>query len=210
MDINLTPSDYSQPAVQDVTQPVDTLEPHRSQVGAVIKEIVQTLLLAIVLYFMIDFVVARVRVENISMKPTLQPGEFLLVNKLAFKFKDMSRGDIVVFHYPAQPSSDYIKRLVGLPGDIVAIKKGIVSINGQPLTEPYIMASPSYSGEWQVPAGSIFVLGDNRNSSSDSHVWGYVPLGNIIGKAIVIYWPLQNAHILTHPNIISAAVQDVP
>lgn len=210
MDINLNPSDYSQPAVQDVTQPVDIQEPHRSQVGAVIKEIVQTLLLAIVLYFLIDFVVARVRVENVSMKPTLQPGEFLLVNKLAYKFSDMTRGDIVVFHYPPQPSEDYIKRLVGLPGDIVAISKGIVTVNQQPLLEPYIMAPPSYSGEWQVPAGSIFVLGDNRNSSSDSHVWGFVPVDNIMGKAIVIYWPLQNAHILTHPDIVSATTQVIP
>jgi signal peptidase I len=210
MDINLPPSDYSRPAVQEVTQPVEIQEPHHSQIGAVIKEIVQTLLLAIVLYFMIDFVVARVRVENVSMKPTLVPGEFLLVNKLAYKFSGMTRGDIVVFHYPPQPSEDYIKRLVGLPGDTVKISKGQVTVNQQLLTEPYIMADPSYSGEWQVPAGSIFVLGDNRNSSSDSHVWGFVPVDNIMGKAIVIYWPLQNAHILTHPDIVNAASQAVP
>jgi signal peptidase I len=144
------------------------------------------------------------------MKPTLVPGEFLLVNKLAYKFSGMTRGDIVVFHYPPQPSEDYIKRLVGLPGDTVKISKGQVTVNQQLLTEPYIMADPSYSGEWQVPAGSIFVLGDNRNSSSDSHVWGFVPVDNIMGKAIVIYWPLQNAHILTHPDIVNAASQAVP
>jgi signal peptidase I len=207
MDTQLPPSDYSSPAGQEILDTVETAELPRSHTAAIIKEIIQTLLLAIVLYFLIDFVVARVRVENVSMKPTLMPGEFLLVNKLAYKFSDMNRGDIVVFHYPPQPSEDYIKRLVGLPGDTVAINNRQVTVNGQPLTEPYIMAAPNYDGKWQVPAGSIFVLGDNRNSSSDSHVWGFVPLDNIMGKAIVIYWPLQNAHVLTHPNIVNAAFQ---
>lgn len=207
MNTQLPTSDFPTPAVQEATQPVNLPVTKSSQTGAVIKEILQTLLLAVVLYFLIDFVVARVRVENVSMKPTLQPGEFLLVNKLAYKFTGMSRGDIVVFHYPPQPSEDYIKRLIGLPGDTVKIMNGKVMINQQPLTEPYISASPTYNGEWQVPAGSIFVLGDNRNSSSDSHVWGFVPVGNIMGKALVIYWPLQNAEVLTHPNIVNAAVQ---
>jgi signal peptidase I len=210
MDTQLPPPIQSTPAVQEVTQPVDIQASPRSQTAAIFKEIIQTLLLAVVLYFLIDFVVARVRVENVSMKPTLVPGEFLLVNKLAYKFSDMSRGDIVVFHYPPQPSEDYIKRLVGLPGDDVRINNGKVFVNKLPLTEPYIMAAPAYDGEWQVPAGSIFVLGDNRNSSSDSHVWGFVPVENIMGKAIVIYWPIQNAHVLTHPNIVNAAVQESP
>jgi signal peptidase I len=210
MNIQTFPPEDPNPAVPEVTQPVDVQESHHSQAAAIFKEIIQTLLLAVVLYFLIDFVVARVRVENVSMKPTLVPGEFLLVNKLAYKHNDMSRGDIVVFHYPPQPSEDYIKRLVGLPGDVVRINKGKVYVNKLLLTEPYIMAAPAYDGEWQVPAGSIFVLGDNRNSSSDSHVWGFVPVENIMGKAIVIYWPIQNAHILTHPNIVNAASQNAP
>jgi signal peptidase I len=210
MDTQLPQPDYSTPAVIEATQPVEVQASPHSQTGMIIKEIIQTVLLAVVLYFLIDFVVARVRVENVSMKPTLVPGEFLLVNKLAYKFNDMSRGDIVVFRYPPQPSEDYIKRLIGLPGDSIKINKGKVSVNKLLLTEPYIMADPSYDGEWQVPAGSIFVLGDNRNSSSDSHVWGFVPLNNIMGKAIVIYWPLQNANVLTHPNIVNAATLDVP
>ncbi|MEI8131504.1 MAG: signal peptidase I [Leptolinea sp.] len=210
MNIQQNPSDYPTASDLIITEPVDVPESRRSQIFAIIREIIQTLLLAIVLYFMIDFVVARVRVENVSMKPTLLPGEFLLVNKLTYKFSGMSRGDIVVFHYPPQPSEDYIKRLIGLPGDTVEINNGKILVNKQPLTEPYIMANPTYKGEWQVPSGSIFVLGDNRNSSSDSHIWGFVPIENIMGKAIVIYWPLQNAHLITHPNIVNAAAQAAP
>jgi len=171
-------------------------------------EILQTLILAAVMYVMIDAVIARVRVENISMLPTLHPGEFLLVNKLAYKISPMSRGDIVIFHHDEK--EDYIKRLIGLPGDTIEVGDGKVSVNQQVLTEPYIAAPPSYNGVWQVPAGSVFVLGDNRNSSSDSHSWGFVSLEKLIGKALVVYWPLQNAQFLTHPNIVSAASSEGP
>lgn len=168
-------------------------------------EIVQTLVLALVLYFLIDSVIARVRVINISMLPTLQPNEFLMVNKLAYRFSDVERGDIIVFHYPQNPAEDYIKRVIGVPGDTVTVNAGIVYVNGQALDEPYISAPPTYTGEWSIPEGGVFVLGDNRNQSSDSHHWGNVPIQNIVGRALVIYWPLENFTILKHLNLVQAS-----
>lgn len=165
-------------------------------------ELFQTIILAVILYFLIDSVIARVRVLNISMIPTLQPGEFLLVNKMAYKLGDITRGDIIVFHFPADPKEDYIKRAIGLPGDQVEINSGQVYVNGIQLTEPYIKDPPLYSGNWMIPEHSVFVLGDNRNQSSDSHNWGLVPLENIVGKAIMIYWPFDQFKVLSHPKIL--------
>lgn len=184
------------------TEPLPAPVGAHSPLVAFLLELIQTLVLALVLYVMIDVVIARVRVENVSMRPTLEPGEFLLVNKLAYKTGKMSRGDIIIFHYDA--NEDYIKRLIGLPGDTVKVHDGTVSVNDSVLDEPYIFAPPDYNGVWQVPAGAVFVLGDNRIQSSDSHSWGYVPTEKVIGKALVIYWPIKNAKILTHPIIVNA------
>ena len=170
-----------------------------------LTETLQTIVLAVVLYFLIDSVIARVRVENISMLPTLQAGDFILVNKLALKLNDVHRGDIVVFHFPQDPKEDYIKRVIGVPGDTVSIQNGRVMVNNHTLTEPYISAAPSYSGSWTVPEDRLFVLGDNRNQSSDSHSWGFVPMENLVGKALVIYWPLEQFKILSQPLIVNAA-----
>lgn len=167
-------------------------------------EVIETLVLAALLYFAIDSVMARVRVENISMKPTLQPGEFLLVNKLAYRWSDIQYMDIIVFQYPLDTTQDYIKRVIGLPGDVVHIENGIVTVNGNPLDEPYLNAPPNYTGEWVVPENTVFVLGDNRNQSSDSHNWGFVPYENIIGRALLIYWPFNEFEVLSHPQIVRA------
>jgi signal peptidase I len=176
-----------------------------AKVGQFILEVFQTILLALVLYLLIDGVVARVRVENISMRPTLKPGEFLLVNKLAYRVGEINRGDIIVFHYPLNPQEDYIKRVIGLPGDEVIVRDGQVYVNRQPLTENYIAAPPGYEDTWQVPDNEVFVLGDNRNQSSDSHNWGFVPYENIVGRAVVVYWPLSEMKVLSQPVIASAA-----
>ena len=170
-------------------------------------EILQTILLAFLLYFAIDAVVARVRVENISMQPTLKPGEFLLVNKLAYKLGSVGRGDIILFHFPKDPSDDYIKRAIGLPGDHVRIENGRVYINSAQLNETYTMADPTYNGEWNVPQDAIFALGDNRNQSSDSHSWGFVPMDNLVGKAFFIYWPLNEIKSLKQMQIVEAATK---
>jgi len=168
-------------------------------------EVLQTLILAVALYFLIDAVVARVRVENVSMKPTLVAGEFVLVNRLSYRFGDFERGDVVVFHYPPHPEEDYIKRVIGLPGDTVTIRDGQVKVNESVLQEDYISGPPQYSGAWQVPEGQLFVLGDNRNQSSDSHSWGFVPMNNVVGKALAIYWPLTEFRILEEHTAVKAA-----
>lgn len=166
----------------------------------VLIEILQTLVLAIVLYFAIDAVFARVRVVNISMQPTFYEGDVLLVNKLAYKLGTMHTGDVVIFHNPNFLEEDYIKRLIGKPGDVVRAERGIISVNGIPLDEPYIAQPPNYTGEWVVPANSVFVLGDNRNSSSDSHSWGFVPVEDLVGKALVIYWPINAVKVIPQPK----------
>ncbi|HOV05921.1 MAG TPA: signal peptidase I [Anaerolineaceae bacterium] len=161
-------------------------------------ELFQTLVLAALLYFAIDAVFARVRVLNISMQPTLFEGDIVLVNKLAYKLGEMKTGDVVIFHDPYNREEDFIKRLIGKPGDFVEVKNGDVYVNGELLEEPYTAADPMYSGSWQVPEDAIFVLGDNRNQSSDSHSWGFVPLEDVVGKALVVYWPLDEVKIVTH------------
>ncbi len=157
-------------------------------------EILETLLVALILYLLIDTVVGRVRVENISMQPTLHEGQFIFVNKLAYRFSNFERGDIIIFHHDA--AEDYIKRIIGLPGDTVEVLGGQVYLNGQILTEPYIAAPPQYFGLWKVPQGQLFVLGDNRNQSSDSHEWGYVQANTVVGKAMIVYWPLNELKFL--------------
>jgi signal peptidase I len=183
------------------TQPVKP----RSKFGSFVLETLQTVILAVVLYFLIDTVVARVRVENISMEPTLQSGEFVLVDKLAYRIGDIHRGDIIVFHYPQDPSQDYIKRIIGVAGDVIDVHDQNVYVNNQALVEPYIMAEPLYNGSWTVPPNDLFVLGDNRNESSDSHYWGFVPDANVVGRAMVIYWPLSDLKILDQPIVVKAA-----
>lgn len=153
-------------------------------------DVIETLLLALLLFLGINTLSARIRVEGSSMEPTLHNGEFLIVNKLAYKLGSPQIGDVVVFHPPRDLQQEYIKRVIGLPGDSVAVLNGQVSINGKVLNEPYIAAPPNYQlRPTVVPEGSLFVLGDNRNNSSDSHSWGPAPMIEVIGKAVFVYWP---------------------
>ena len=180
-------------------------EEKRSGFGRFIIDIVETLILSIVLFAAINGVSARIRVDGASMEPTLQSGEFVIVNKLAYWFGDPTIGDVIVFHFPRDPDQEYIKRIIGLPGDQVEIKDGSVFVNGQTLSEDYIAASPVYEVVTEVPADSLFVLGDHRTNSSDSHNWGPVPLDYVIGKATFIYWPPTEWGVLDQPLTASAA-----
>ena len=182
---------------QPVQEKTPIVEPEKnSGFRGALVEILQTLLLAVLLYFAIDAVFARVRVVNISMQPTFIEGDVLLVNKLAYKLGKLHTGDVVIFHNPNDLEEDYIKRLIGKPGDVVRVEGGVVFVNDVPLEEDYISDPPYYSGEWLVPQGNVFVLGDNRNQSSDSHSWGYVPLEDLVGKALVVYWPLEAVKVI--------------
>jgi len=172
--------------------------------GRFFLDILETLLLSAALFLVINALSARVRVDGSSMLPTLHNGEFVLVNRLAYRFDAPQRGDIVVFHYPPDPQQDLIKRVIGLPGDTVHVQGGTVWVNDEPLDEPYIAQPPLYSGTWVVPPGNLFVLGDNRNDSSDSHSWGMLPFENIVGKAVLIYWPFQNLQLIDHYDFVKA------
>ncbi len=156
-----------------------------------LKETLFTFVLALSLYLVINALTARVRVLGYSMVPTFQGGEYVLVWRLAYLSRLPERGDIVVFRDINGGTQEYIKRVIGLPGEEVLIQNGQVFINGEPLEEPYILERPRYQGYWQVPPGHVFVLGDNRNHSTDSHVFGPIPLERIIGKAVLVYWPPQ-------------------
>lgn len=165
----------------------------------------ETILLSIVLFLSINAVSARIRIESVSMQPTLIAGDFVIVNKVAYKLGSPSRGDVIIFHYPPDPKREpYIKRIIGLPGDVVQVGGGKVSVNDHLLNEPYISAPPQYQGEWKVPDDSLFVLGDNRNSSSDSHQWGMVPVTNVIGKAELVYWPPSEWKLLNQDTAFAA------
>ena len=173
-------------------------------------DILETLVLAVVLYFGINAVSARVRVDGFSMKPTLQDGEYILVNKLAYKLGEPQRGDIVVFVFPVDPSEDLIKRVIGLPGDTISVQNGVLSVNGKPVDEPYISAPPAYNGEWPVAEDQLFVLGDNRNDSRDSHQWGLLPVENVIGRAVLIYWPPKEWQVIKHINQVFLPLSALP
>jgi signal peptidase I len=168
-------------------------------------DILETLVLAVVLYFGINAVSVRVRVDGFSMIPTLQNGEYILVNKLAYKIGGPQRGDIVVFVFPVDPQEDLIKRVIGLPGERVAIHNRTVTVDGVQLNEPYIAAAPLYDGEWVVSEGQLFVLGDNRNESKDSHQWGLLPIENVVGKAELIYWPPPEWQVINHNKEVYAS-----
>jgi signal peptidase I len=174
----------------------------------IVADVLETIFLALFLFLGINAVSARIKVESVSMQPTLYEGDFVFVNQLAYRLGEPQRGDIIVFRYPPDPTQiPYIKRVIGLPGDQISISNGEVFINEHRLTEPYIAAPPARGGNWVVPPDSLFVMGDNRNNSSDSRAWGFVPLENIIGKGEVIYLPASHFTVLHQP---SAAAADIP
>ena len=166
--------------------------------GSFIREFLEIILIAGTLFLVVNLVTARVRVESISMQPNLNEGEFVVVNRLAYRWDEPQRGDIIVFRFPGNQQKRYIKRVIGIEGDFISIQDGQVSINGLSLDEPYIAAAPTYEGEWVVGSGSVFVLGDNRNNSNDSKNWGTLEEDAIIGKAILVYWPPTEIGLIPH------------
>jgi signal peptidase I len=168
-------------------------------------DVIETLILSVVLFAAINAVSARIRVDGASMEPTLESGEFVIVNKLAYFIGEPKHGDVIVFHFPRDPDQEYIKRVIGLPGDRIIIKGGQVFVNDELLVEDYIAAPPVYEATIDVPVDSLVVLGDNRNNSSDSHNWGPVPMDYVVGKAVFIYWPPTQWGVVTQASTASAA-----
>ncbi len=143
------------------------------------------------------FMVQGFCVSGDCMQPHLYTGERVLANKLAYHVGMPMRGEIVIFNYPKDPKEIYVKRVVGLPGEMVAIQNGVVSINGRLLPEPYkTFAAHGDMAPRAVPAGAYFVMGDNRDVSDDSRYWGDLPRDDIIGQAVACYWPPSRCQVL--------------
>jgi signal peptidase I len=166
------------------------------------KENLQIVAIALVLAVVIRLFVAEPRfIPSDSMLPSLEIGDRLVVEKISYAFRPPATGDIIVFEPPAQlqvygypAHKAFIKRVIGTPDDVVQVHNGVVYLNDRPLSEPYIAAPPAYElNPVRVPAGSFFVMGDNRNNSNDSHVWGFLPQQNIIGRAIFRFFPFDRA-----------------
>ncbi|MEG3438429.1 signal peptidase I [Pannus brasiliensis CCIBt3594] len=165
-----------------------------------IRENIQIIAIALVLAFLIRTFIAEPRyIPSDSMLPTLEQGDRLVVEKVSYYFHPPEAGDIIVFQPPEQLQEQgyekdqaFIKRVIGTPGDVVAVKDGRVYINDRPQPEDYILESPRYTLlPVKVPLDRLFVMGDNRNNSNDSHVWGFLPRQNVIGRAIFRFFPLN-------------------
>ncbi len=169
-----------------------------------VRELIETVVLSLIIFLLIRQVVQNYRIENHSMEPNFYEGQFVLVNKLAYRLGQPSRGDVVVFHHPRNTNEDYIKRIIGLPGDTVEVHDAAVYINGEKLTEdfPHNYIPP---GEFMPPVtvgdGQLFVMGDNRPNSSDSRVFGPISQDLAVGKAWLRIWPLNKFGIVEHEDL---------
>ncbi len=173
-----------------------------------VREVIETIVLTVLMFLVIRFAVQNFNIEGHSMEPSLHDQELILVDKWTYLFHPPSRGDVIVFVAPPQPSQDYIKRVIGIPGDVITIDNTTVLVDGVALKETYV--DPRNNGatfedktihNLVVPPDDYFVLGDNRANSSDSRVWGFVPKQNIIGRAALVYWPLQQDNDGFLPNV---------
>jgi len=156
------------------------------------RDILEAVILAVILAAVIRiWIVEPFYIPSPSMEPTLYPRDRIIVNKLIYKFRPVERGDVIVFKYPLDTQRDFVKRVVALEGETVEIRNNYVYINGRRLDEPYLprLSIPDFEPV-RVPSGHVFVMGDNRNNSDDSRVWGPLNLEEyLIGKTICIYWP---------------------
>ena len=198
-----------EPAAADQTQE------KKSQASRAVREIVETLLLAALIFFLVRLVVLNFRVDGESMLPNLDDGQMLLVNRNAYQHIDVGdqryypfdppeRGDVIVFDPPTNSEKPYIKRIIGLPGEEVTFGQGHVYIDGVMLEEDYIQdrtrCGRSDTCDVVVPPDHVFVLGDHRSNSSDSRVFGPVPVERIVGKAWLSYWPPDDIGFVPHEN----------
>ena len=187
--VNENPSE----ALESTATVLDDQEPSLSRsfgIRSWLQDTLETLLLAAILFFVINTLTGRYQVHGQSMEPSLHDGQYLIASKVTYWLHEPERGDVVVLDPPSRSSEvPYIKRVIGLPGDLVEVKDHRVWVNGIALNEPYINEPPNYPGNWVVGEAEYFVLGDNRNNSSDSHSWGLLPADNVLGKAFFSYWP---------------------
>jgi signal peptidase I len=172
------------------------------------REIVETIALTVLIFIVVRFVIQSYHVDGSSMQPGLNSTNYVMVNKVAYLFHPPARGDVIVFHYPLDTTRDFIKRVIGLPGDTIRTDSTHVWVNGVLLKEPYISMAANPGGEtWKVPANEYFVMGDNRPVSDDSRDWGFVPKDFIIGKAVLVYWPVPSWELINTYTPVFANVK---
>jgi len=170
---------------------------------------VQTLLIVFIVFLVIwQFLVRPFQVSGNSMQPTFLDKEYILTNIIALRFSQPKQGDVVVFKAPNDPEKDYIKRIIGVPGDQIMILNGDVYVNGAILDQSAYLKPTvkTYGGSFlredipvTVLTDSYFVMGDNRSGSSDSREWGFLPARNLIGKSSFVYWPLDKMEMIKNP-----------
>ena len=177
----------------------------------IIRDITITILIALAMFIGLRYTIEGYTVRYTSMTPSINDGDWIIVSKASYFFSDPERGDVIVFQPPEKVHSDYafIKRVIGLPGETIEIKDGKTIVNGIPLEEEYLRENPTYTMEKKyIPMREYFLFGDNRNNSNDSHSWGTVPRDNMIGKAVITYWPIDEWGITKHysyPELDSAS-----
>lgn len=224
-------TDASQLSTDDQISPSaeSTAQAAKAPSKSAIRDILQTVIVAVLIFLAIRAVVLNFKVDGHSMMPNLTNGEMLLVNRREYShvnlyslvswipfanihgdhewypFRPPKRGDIIVFYPPNGSTEPYIKRIIGLPGDHIAIMNNHVYVNGQQLREPYIHEPTTWpgilaEGAFTVEPGHVFVLGDNRLNSTDSRYFGQVTMSSIVGRAWLTYWPLSEAHYLGDPS----------
>jgi len=182
-----------------------SLPPLRRELRSWTRDLAVALGLAIVIMI---FLYQPVKVEGTSMNPLLSDQERIFINKFIYRFEPIERGDVIVFWYPLDRSKSFIKRVVALPGEMIEIRAGNVYVNGRELPDQYVPAGyldgSNYAAR-RIPPGEYFVMGDHRDSSNDSRVFGSVPRQYIYGKAVFAYWPVDHFGSLTSSSTVSAA-----
>ena len=185
------------------------------------REILEAVMLALIVLVLLQGTVRNFKVEGSSMHPTLEGGQYLVVDQVSyfkldverlarilpfwsagrvepkFAFDPPNRGEIIVFRYPQDPTKDFVKRVVGLPGETVEVRSGTVFIDGVALREPYLdRADSSDARRLSLGDREYYVIGDNRRNSNDSRAWGIVPEENIVGRVLLVYWPWDDVHLV--------------
>jgi len=168
-----------------------------------VREIVEIVAITLLIFIVIRFVIQSYHVESSNMQPGLAVNQYVMVNKTAYLFRNIERGDVVVFHAPRNTNQDFIERVIGLPGDTIQMDSTTIRINGILLNEPYVKVPTNpLASTWKVPANEYFVLNDNREVGDDSRTWDFVPKDFIVGKAVLVYWPLGNLQFVdTHQAV---------
>ena len=215
------PGEYGHEGQPLTPMPSGEQQPAEGSFLNAVGEFAQTILLALVIFLVIRNVIQNFRIDGISMEPNLHDGQFLIINRFAYCpgvhldlptlginlmktwcVRQPERGDIIVFHYPRDPSRDFIKRVIGLQGETVEVRSGEVYINGVLMPEPFGPNPGSYNAPpLRLGPDELYVMGDNRNNSSDSHQWGPLPEHYIVGKAWLSYWPPQYWAVIPHYSL---------